>query len=63
VQRAVGTDAYQLPVVAGVGAGGALALAIAAQTPPATIGQTLAIDPEEGIALEKQLCTPAEKVK
>ncbi|WP_077961736.1 virulence factor family protein [Ensifer adhaerens] len=63
VQRAVGTDAYQLPVVAGVGAGGALALAIAAQTPPATIGQTLAIDPEEGIALEKQLCTPAEKGK
>ncbi|OWZ93469.1 type IV secretory pathway protein AcvB [Sinorhizobium sp. LM21] len=63
VQRVVGTDAYQLPVVAGVGAGGALALAIAAQTPPATIGQTLAIDPEEGIALEKQLCTPAEKVK
>ncbi|MBD9648508.1 virulence factor family protein [Ensifer sp. PDNC004] len=63
VQRAVGTDAYQLPVVAGVGAGGALALAIAAQTPPATIGQTLAVDPEEGIALEKQLCTPAEKVK
>ncbi|HEV7306187.1 virulence factor family protein [Ensifer sp.] len=63
VQRAVGTDAYQLPVVAGVGAGGAMALAIAAQTPPATIGQTLAIDPEEGIALTKQLCTPAEKVR
>lgn len=62
-QRAVGSDAYQLPVVAGVGAGGAMALAIAAQTPPATIGQTLAIDPEEGIALDKQLCTPAEKVR
>ncbi|MEI2301511.1 virulence factor family protein [Ensifer sp. MJa1] len=63
IQRMVGTDAYQLPVVAGVGAGGAMALAIAAQTPPATIGQTLAIDPEEGITLGKQLCTPAEKVK
>lgn len=63
VQRAIGSDAYRLPIVAGAGAGGALALAIAAQTPPATIGRTLAVDPEEGIALDKQLCTPAEKVR
>lgn len=63
IQRAVGSDAYQLPIIAGVGAGGAMALAIAAQTPPATIGQTLAVDPQEGIALDKQLCTPADKVK
>ena len=46
---------------AGVGAGGALALAIAAQTPAATFGQTIAVDPEAGIALTKQLCTPADK--
>jgi type IV secretory pathway VirJ component len=41
VQRAAGDSPYHLPIVAGVGEGGALALAIAAQTPDATIGQTL----------------------
>lgn len=61
VQRSLDKSAYDLPVVAGVGAGGALALAIAAQTPPATIGATIAADPEEGIALLKELCTPADK--
>ncbi|OBZ94477.1 type IV secretory pathway protein AcvB [Pararhizobium polonicum] len=61
VQRAAKNNDYRLPIVAGAGAGGALALAIAAQTPPATIGQTLAVDPEAGIALTKQLCTPADK--
>lgn len=63
VQRSLKSDAYLPPIVAGVGAGGAMALAIAAQTPAATIGQTLAVDPEEGIALTKQLCTPAEKAR
>jgi type IV secretory pathway VirJ component len=61
VQRAAGNSAYHLPIVAGVGEGGALALAIAAQTPDATIGQTLAIDPVAGIPLTKELCTPAKK--
>jgi len=61
VQRAAGNSAYHLPVIAGVGEGGALALAIAAQTPDATIGQTLAIDPAAGIPLTQQLCTPASK--
>ncbi|MGK9204411.1 virulence factor [Sinorhizobium meliloti] len=61
VQRAAGSGAYRPPIVAGVGAGGAMALAIAAQSPAATIGKTFAVDPEEGIALTKQLCTPAEK--
>ncbi|TCN30947.1 virulence factor family protein [Sinorhizobium americanum] len=63
VQRAAGSGAYRPPVVAGVGAGGAMALAITAQSPAATIGRTLAVDPEEGIALAKQLCTPAEKTR
>ncbi|WP_083222510.1 virulence factor family protein [Ensifer sp. LC163] len=63
VQRSLKSDAYLPPIVAGVGAGGAMALAIAAQTPAATIGQTLAVDPEEGIALAKQLCTPADKTR
>jgi len=38
-----------------------MALAILAQTPQATIGQTLAVDPEAGIPLQKEFCTPAEK--
>lgn len=63
VQRAAKSSAYLPPIVAGIGAGGAMALAIAAQSPAATIGQTLAVDPEEGIALTKQLCTPAEKIR
>ncbi|WP_083223767.1 MULTISPECIES: AcvB/VirJ family lysyl-phosphatidylglycerol hydrolase [unclassified Ensifer] len=63
VQRSLKSDAYLPPIVAGVGAGGAMALAIAAQTPAATIGQTLAVDPEEGLALTKQLCTPADKTR
>jgi len=61
VQRAAGNSAYHLPIIAGIGEGGALALAIAAQTPDATIGQTLAIDPAAGIPLTQQLCTPASK--
>ncbi|MGO8404173.1 virulence factor family protein, partial [Rhizobium ruizarguesonis] len=35
VQRATGNNAYHLPIVAGVGEGGAFALAIAAPTPDA----------------------------
>lgn len=61
VQRAAGNSAYHLPIIAGVGEGGALALAIAAQTPDATIGQTLAVDSAAGIPLVKELCTPAKK--
>ncbi|OCJ10893.1 type IV secretory pathway protein AcvB [Rhizobium sp. AC44/96] len=61
VQRAAGNSAYHLPIIAGIGEGGALALAIAAQTPDATIGQTLAVDPVAGIPLKQELCTPAKK--
>ncbi|WP_283196272.1 AcvB/VirJ family lysyl-phosphatidylglycerol hydrolase [Rhizobium sp. AN80A] len=61
VQRAAGNSPYRLPIIAGIGEGGALALAIASQTPDATIGQTLAIDPLAGIPLTQQLCTPAKK--
>lgn len=54
---------YRAPLVIGFGEGAALALAIAAQTPNAsfaeTIGETLAIDPTEAIALPKRLCTEA----
>ncbi|MFO1104948.1 MAG: AcvB/VirJ family lysyl-phosphatidylglycerol hydrolase [Amaricoccus sp.] len=59
VQRSTGDANYSLPLIAGIGAGGAQALAIAAQTPLATIGGTFAVDPTEAIALKKPLCTQA----
>ena len=61
VQRSFADSTYQLPVIAGVGAGGAMALTIAAQTPDATVAGTLAVDPTFGIGLKQELCTPAEK--
>lgn len=63
IHRRAGLKAYHLPVIAGAGAGAAMALAIAAQTPAATIGGTVALDPEADIALQKPLCTPASKEK
>ena len=61
VQRTAGNPTYLLPVVAGIGAGGTLALAIAAQTPAATIGGTVAVDPSDGITLSRDLCTTATR--
>ncbi|MFT4151568.1 MAG: AcvB/VirJ family lysyl-phosphatidylglycerol hydrolase [Paracoccaceae bacterium] len=53
---------YRLPVIAGRGAGGAMALAIVAQTPPSTIAATVAVDPEAGVTLPDPLCTEAKHV-
>lgn len=61
VQRKAGNGDYEHPIVAGIGDGGALALAIVAQSPAATIGETVAVDPTQGIPLARQLCTPAAK--
>jgi type IV secretory pathway VirJ component len=61
IQRSTGGSVYHLPIVAGIGAGGAMALAIAAQTPDATVGHTVAVDPAAGIALTRPLCTPATR--
>ncbi len=63
VQRAGGATSYNPPIIAGIGEGGVLALAMIAQSPAATIGEAIAVDPEAGIPLEKVLCTPASKVK
>ncbi|MBW6421073.1 virulence factor family protein [Rhizobium sp. XQZ8] len=52
---------YHPPIVAGIGSGGTLALAIAAQTPDSTIAETLAVDPQTAIPLSTVLCTPADK--
>lgn len=61
VQRRAGDAHYHAPVLAGEGAGGALVLAMIAQSPPATIGEAIAVDPTAEIPLTKQLCTPATK--
>jgi type IV secretory pathway VirJ component len=56
VQRATGGAAYHSPIVAGTGEGAALALAIVGQTPAATIGRTVAVDPTAQVPLRKPLC-------
>lgn len=63
VQRAGGATSYSPTVIAGIGEGGALALAMIAQSPAATIDEAIAVDPEAGIPLDKILCTPASKTK
>lgn len=57
-QRATGSAAFAAPILAGAGAGGALALDALAQTPFATIGGVVAVDPAEGLPHRRPLCTP-----
>ncbi|MCF1709377.1 hypothetical protein L0V05_11155 [Tabrizicola sp. J26] len=59
VQRAAGAKTLSAPILAGVGEGGALALAMIAQSPAATIGGAIAVDPKAGIPIRKPLCTDA----
>lgn len=61
VQRRAGDNAYHAPVLAGDGPGGALVLAMIAQSPPATIDEAIVVDPTAEVPLTKQLCTPATK--
>jgi type IV secretory pathway VirJ component len=61
VQRRLGNREYHHPIVAGSREGGALALAMIAQSPFATVGGAIAVDPTEVIPLTKELCTPADK--
>lgn len=63
IQREAKATTYRLPILAGVGEGGALALAMIAQSPAATIGEAIAVDPLAGIPFDKILCTPATKQK
>lgn len=63
IQRLTNVSTYQPPIIAGEGDGGALVLAMVAQSPQSTISQAIAVDPKQGIALDKILCTPASKSK
>lgn len=56
IQRSTSGGAYHSPILAGTGAGGALALALAGQAPAATIGRFLAVDPAPAVPLRKTLC-------
>lgn len=58
LQSGTGGD-YHLPVIAGRGDGGGLALALTSQTPVSTIAATVAVDPSAGIDLARPLCTDA----
>jgi type IV secretory pathway VirJ component len=60
-QRAANVVNYNPPILAGRGQGGGLVMAIAAQTPAATIGHTLAIDPTASVPLAKTLCSGAPR--
>lgn len=61
LQRGAGEGSYRQPVLAGAGLGGALALALMAQTPPGTVAGALAVDPAPGLPLERPLCTQARR--
>lgn len=64
VQRRIGNPTYRHPIVAGMGDGGAVALAMISQSPLQTIGAAVAVDPAAGFpSLTKELCTPASKQK
>ncbi|MDP9837805.1 type IV secretory pathway VirJ component [Neorhizobium huautlense] len=61
VQRSLGNSSYHRPMLAGIGAGGGLVLAMIAQSPPATIDEAIAVDPVASVPLTRELCTPAAK--
>ena len=59
LQRSAGAEAYLDPVIAGSGTGGAMVLAVAAQSPMSTIGHAIAVDPTESLPLKAELCSGA----
>lgn len=59
LQRAIGMTSYAHPIVAGANAGATMALALAAQSPLATIRRFVAVDPEESLPLASELCSAA----
>ena len=62
IQRKANVSAYRQPIIAGIGDGATLALAMIAQSPAATIGEAIAVDPFASVPLDKKiLCTPATK--
>lgn len=56
LQRQTGAHAYHFPVLAGVGEGGTMALAVADQAAAATLAGAVAVDPLPAAALRRALC-------
>jgi len=63
LQRAIGMTSYAHPIVAGAGAGGTITLALAAQSPLATIRRFVAVDPGESLPFARELCSGAPHAK
>ncbi len=63
IQRVLDVDSYHSPIIVGSGLGGTFALALAAQSPDATIGRTIAVDPRAALPLGKELCSEAKHVR
>ncbi|MCM2476573.1 virulence factor family protein [Rhizobium sp. CG5] len=61
IHRLEGLQTYHPPLLAGWGEGASLALAMTAQSPQATISETVAVDPGAPVPLQTPLCTPAPK--
>lgn len=59
VQKRVSDRLYRNPIIAGEKTGGSIALALAAQTPDASVGSTVAVDPGATIPMKTRLCTEA----
>lgn len=60
IQRERGETTYRTPIVAGIGEGGAVATAILAQTPAATLAGAITYDPTVIVRTRAPLCsTPA----
>ena len=57
IQRERGNTSYRTPIIAGIGEGGALAGAILAQAPGATIAGAVAYDPTTSVRTRVPLCS------
>ncbi len=58
-QRDLGFPIYRTPILAGIGAGGALAYAALAQTPAATVAGAVSVDPTADLRTRVPLCPGA----
>jgi type IV secretory pathway VirJ component len=63
IQRSAGAETYLSPIIAGTGSGGSMVMAIMAQSPLATIGRAVAVDPTRDLPLKQELCSDAPHVR
>lgn len=63
IQRSAGAETYLNPIIAGTGDGGSMVLALVAQSPLATIGRAVAVDPKKDLPLPQELCSDAPHLR